>query len=161
MYASDEKVFEDRIRALVSRMNGELADSVFGMMEPQLEDCDLGNQALTLRFPARHWERNGSGAIHGGVICSMVDTAMGTLTYALTGSLTPTINLTVSYPRPAPTDGVIFVRPKVVKLGRSIISLTAECWDGRQPGNIVATATGTFRSFEGQTEYHAGGIADD
>ncbi len=147
MYTPDEKVFLDRISSLISRMNGELADSVFGQMAPCLKTADLEDKSLTICFPAMHWERNGSGALHGGVICSMVDTAMGTLTYALTGALTPTINLNVSYPRPAPVSGTICVHVKVVKLGRSIISLTSQCWSDQAPDDVIAVATGTFRSF--------------
>ena len=150
MVPVDKSLFEKRIEKLLSRMRGELDDSVFGMMEPRLEACDLEAQSLTLVFPARRWERNGSGAIHGGIISSMFDTAMGTLTYALTGGLTPTIQLNVSFPRPAPDDGVLYVRPRVVKMGRTVITVTGECWDGRAPGDIVATASGTFRSFAGE-----------
>lgn len=144
----EQSAVQARIEHILERMNGDLADSVFGMMAPRFHRLDLTRNELTLAFPGRHWERNGSGAVHGGIIGAMFDTAMGTLTYAITGSLTPTINLSVSYPRPAPLDGTLLVKVWITKLGRSVISVSGEICDTRAPKKVVCTASGTFRSFD-------------
>ena len=147
MITTSTETFEKRIRSFVEEMNRDYADSVFGMMKPEYAGCNLAGQELTLSYPAQSWERNPTGAIHGGILGTMIDTSMGTLTYALTGGLTPTINLTVSYLRPAPGNERIFIRAKASRIGRSVAYVTAEIWAESAPDKLVATAEGTFRSY--------------
>lgn len=148
MLRLDERAVQARVEHMIARMNSDFTDSVFGMLAPQLHACEPSRQELTLIFPGRHWERNGRGAIHGGIVSAMFDTAMGTLTCAVSGALTPTINLSVSYPRPVPLDGTFLVRVWITKLGRSVISVSGELCDARAPKTVLCTASGTFRSFE-------------
>lgn len=121
---------------------------VAGMLKPRLIDCDYDAKQTLIGFPAQDWERNPNGVIHGGIVATMMDTAMGITTICLVDSLTPTINLHISYLRPCPADGVLAVKSQITMEGGSVIQVRGEMWDTREPEKLVATAEGAFRRFK-------------
>ena len=144
MIETDKNEFIARAQGLVDRVTGEAV--VFGMMQPRLESCDPDTLSLVVSYPALPWERNATGAVHGGMTAAMMDTAMGTLAYAITGGITPTVSLNMSYPRPAPGDGTLLISVRAVMAGRTILCISGEMWDGRAPEKPVVTAQGVFRN---------------
>ena len=122
---------------------------LYGLLQPEFAGCDIDERSLTVAFPAQSWELNAGGAMHGGITVSMIDSIMGTINHVLCGVLTPTIQLNVSFLRGGPAQGRILVKVKTVKLGRSIIYDVGEAWDEAKPGQLIATAEGTFRNFAG------------
>ena len=136
--------FETRMHYLVDLVN---ADSrIFGMMHPEIVSCEAEVPAITMSFPAQPWEQNLTGAINGGIVATMMDTVMGTLTYAITGGFTPTISMSITYARPAPGDGTLLVRSRATMAGQTVLCVDAEMWDSRHPEKLVATAQGIFRN---------------
>lgn len=121
---------------------------VAGMIKPRLLDCDAEAMTSVIGFPAMEWEINPNGVIHGGIVATMIDTAIGLTTIGITGTLTPTINLQISYLRPCPADGLIAVRSYITMLGGSVIHTRAEMYDTREPEKLVATAEGAYRRFK-------------
>ena len=122
---------------------------VAGMIKPRLLECDCGSMSTLIGFPAMEWEINPNGVIHGGIVATMIDTAIGLTTIGITGTLTPTINLQISYLRPCPADGLVAVRSYITMLGGSVIHTRAEMFDTREPEKLVATAEGAYRRFKG------------
>ena len=118
--------------------------TVVSMLQPRLLDCDPAAESLTLAFAAQPWARNPNGAIHGGIVSTMFDTAMGLATYAAADVLTPTMSLTTSFLRPVPGEGWIVVRAVITRTGRSVLYASAEMWAEAAPEKIVATAQGVF-----------------
>ena len=121
---------------------------VAGMIKPRLLECDCGSMSTLIGFPAMEWEINPNGVIHGGIVATMIDTAIGLTTIGITGTLTPTINLQISYLRPCPADGLVAVRSYITMLGGSVIHTRAEMFDTREPEKLVATAEGAYRRFK-------------
>lgn len=121
---------------------------VSGMIKPRLLDCDCDSMSSVIAFPGQDWEINPNLVIHGGIIATMMDTAMGITLIGFVESLTPTISLQVSYLRPCPADGLIAVRSHITMLGGSVIHARAEMYDTREPDKIVATAEGSYRRFK-------------
>lgn len=124
------------------------ASTIAGMIKPMLLECSCEEMSTVIGFPGQDWEKNPNGVIHGGIIATMIDTAIGITTIALTDTLTPTINLQISYLRPCPADGIIAVRSYITMLGGSVIHTRAEMYDTRDPKTLVATAEGAFRRFK-------------
>ena len=143
----DNETFFARATALSEQIKTERENSVVGMMHPLVTDCDAAAMSVTVEYPAFPWERNPDGVIHGGIVGTMFDTAMGVAGFALTGAMTPTISLTTAFLRPAPGDGTLVVRARITMAGHTVIYLSAEMWDSRAPEQIVATAQGVFRNF--------------
>ena len=126
---------------------------VSGMIKPRLLDCSCESMSSVIGFPAMEWEKNPNGVIHGGIVATMMDTAIGLTTIGITGTLTPTINLQISYLRPCPADGLIAVRSYITMLGGSVIHTRAEMFDTREPEKLVATAEGAYRRFKDAKPY--------
>ena len=86
---------------------------------------------------------NSRGEVHGGVIASLIDAAMGV---AARSTLTPgdgatTVSLTVNYV--APGRGTLTARSRVVRKGRTLASAEARVTDANE--QVVAHAVGTMR----------------
>lgn len=137
--------YEERTRRFIEKMCGEWKGSIFAMLTPTLVEMDSGGMSLTMAYPVHPWENNSDGVVHGGIMATMIDTTMGTLTHAMCGIMTPTIHLDTSYLRPAPGDGTILIRAHLSMLGHGIIYADALAWDSRDPDAPVAQAQGTFR----------------
>ncbi len=86
---------------------------------------------------------NPNGVVHGGVLFTMVDTAMGkaTMTTLGEGQLCASIEIHLRFLRPV-AKGRLEATAAVVRRGRRIIHL--ECRVEHPGDSIVATATGTF-----------------
>ena len=134
-----------RIETLLAEGAEKRKNTVAGMIEPGLIACDCAEMSTLIGFPAKSWEVNPNGVIHGGIIATMLDTAMGITTIAITDTLTPTIDLHISYLRPCPADGMIAVRSSISMAGGSIIYVRAEMFDTREPDKLIATSAGSFK----------------
>ena len=118
------------------------------MIKPQILGCDCACSSTLIGFEAQPWEVNPNGVIHGGIIATMLDTAMGITTIAVTDTLTPTIDLHISYLRPCPADGMLAVRSTISMAGGSVVHVRAEMYDTRDPDTPIATGAGAFRRFK-------------
>ena len=144
MFEIDEAAFRERALELADRVSMEGDTTILSMMRPRVVACDPSEPGITLAFPAMPWEQNAGGVIHGGITAAMMDSVMGVLAYAISGGMCPTMNLNISYPRPAPADGTLRIKAKAVMVGRSSLFMSAEMWDLRAPEKPVATASGVF-----------------
>jgi len=144
----DNSEYSRRIETLLSDVDEKRSATIAGMIKPRLLDFDAETMSSVIAFPAQSWECNPNGVIHGGIISTMMDTAMGITIIAFVQSMTPTINMQVSYLRPCPADGTIAVRSHISMLGGSVVHTRAEMFDTREPDKIVATAEGAYRRFK-------------
>ncbi len=114
-----------------------------GLRPVQLED---GVATVELDVTERHL--NPAGTVHGGVLASLVDTAMGAAVFSVgdtddDGGRPATIELKVSYLEPGGV-GALRCMARVRKSGRRITIVEAEVEDA--DGQTIALATGTFTS---------------
>src|SRR5262245_47653159 len=102
-------------------------------------DADAGTIETT--FDARAEFTNPAGQIQGGFLAAMLDDTMGPALAAQlrAGEFAPTLNLNVSFHRPAAV-GPIVGHGRVVKRGRDVCFLAGELY---QHGELVASATAT------------------
>ncbi len=143
----------ERLEIICRDLAEKRSHMIAGMIKPTLLEVDEENMCATLGFPCMEWEQNPNGVIHGGIMATMIDTAIGLTTIAATETLTPTINLQISYLRPCPADGTVAVRAHITMLGGSIIHTRAEAFDTREPDKLVATAEGAYRLFKTSRPY--------
>lgn len=144
---------KEKLERILSEINNKHGHMIAGMIKPHFIECDEASMRVTLGFPAMEWEKNPNGVIHGGMMATMIDTAIGITTIAVTETLTPTINLQISYLRPCPADGTVAVRSYITMLGGSVIHTRAEAYDTREPEKLVATAEGAYRLFKTSRPY--------
>ena len=102
--------------------------------------ADDGTARLELDATEEHL--NEAGTVHGGVLATLVDTAMGQAVRSLTGEndVPATSQLTVTYLRPG-KPGKVSVRASVRTRGEHLTVCEA---DVEQDGTAIAHAVATF-----------------
>ena len=83
---------------------------------------------------------NDHGTVHGGVLATMIDAAMGTAVASTGGQSPVTVSLTVTYLEPG-RRGRLEARAQVRKRGKRLMVVEAEVV---QDGDVVADALATF-----------------
>jgi acyl-coenzyme A thioesterase 13 len=108
-----------------------------------VDASDDGGATAAIDAGPHHLNRHGT--VHGGVLASLADAAMGAaLVGASHGEQDPvTVSLTVTYLEPAP-DGPLTATARIRRLGGRLTIAEADIAAG--DGTIVATALGTFAS---------------
>jgi uncharacterized protein (TIGR00369 family) len=104
--------------------------------------ADTGDGDARLTFDVTDEHLNAAGTLHGGVLATLVDTAMGQAvrTVAGEGDLPATSQLTVTYLRPG-TPGPLSVTAAVRTRGEHLTVCEA---DVEQEGKALAHAVATF-----------------
>lgn len=107
-----------------------------------IEVVEAHADGMSIRCEVRPEMRNGHGVLHGGVIATMADVAVGV---ALKPRIAPrtatTIDLKVNYLRPV-TEGGLRARCYLVRVGRSLITGRVDLTDDQ--GRMVAIAIATY-----------------
>ncbi|RBY91098.1 PaaI family thioesterase [Blastococcus sp. TF02A-30] len=111
-----------------------------GRLGAEVQEADDGSARI--RFEAREEHLNPAGTLHGGVLATLVDTAMGTAVRTATGDgdVPATSQLTVTYLRPG-KPGAVEVTARVRTKGEHLTVCEA---DVEQDGTAVAHAVATF-----------------
>ena len=87
---------------------------------------------------------NNYSAIHGGIIASVFDVAMGLGSAALTDSMVTTADMSFSFLRPAKGD-VFRITVEFAHVGRNLVNCTAKMYSVDDEGEILcATALGNY-----------------
>ncbi len=104
------------------------------------QQADDGRARLELDASDRHL--NPAGTVHGGVLATLVDTAMGAAVRSSTGEddVPATSQLTVTYLRPG-SPGPLVVTAEVRKQGEHLTVCEAEV---EQDGKALVHAVATF-----------------
>lgn len=86
---------------------------------------------------------NPNGVVHGGVLFTLVDWAMGAATHTAVaeGQFCASIDVHLRFFRPV-TEGDLRADVEVVRAGKRIVNLEGRVHD--DDGTLVATATGAF-----------------
>ena len=104
----------------------------------QVEPVDEGTSQVHLEAAEEHL--NPHGTVHGGVLATMIDVAMGTAVATTGGESPVTVSLTVTYLEPG-QPGRLTATARVRKRGKRLIVVEAEVVQG---DDVVADALATF-----------------
>jgi len=103
----------------------------------------VGPGTATLLLPVREEIKRNDGIVHGGAIASVIDSAFAFAIIPLLdeNERTTTVDLTIHYLRPL-SAGVAKTTARIVRLGRRVITVSAELFD--ENGKLAATALSTY-----------------
>ena len=120
-------------------------DGFIGYLGVEDQEAEDGRAQLALEVTDDHLNR--AGSVHGGVLASLVDIAMGAAVRSSTGDddVPATSQLTVTYLRPA-KHGRLMVNAAVSKQGDSLTVCEA---DIEQDGKALVHALATFAVLHG------------
>jgi uncharacterized protein (TIGR00369 family) len=119
---------------------------IFGADIPFAAHCGIepidfteGRTRLRMRVAPEHG--NNLGIAHGGLICTLLDIAMGTAARCTVGRPVMTLDMQASFLSPG--RGELTAEGRVLRAGRSIVFCEAEVRTA--DGDLVAKASGLFK----------------
>ncbi len=110
--------------------------------------CEKGESLFEMKAGTKH--HNPMGTVHGGILCTLADSAMG-MAFASTledGETFTTLELKINYLRPV-FEGILVAKAKVVHRGRTVGMV--ECDVADDGGRLVARAVSTCSVLRGET----------
>ncbi len=123
-------------------------DRINAMMSIQFEDFNEDTEELMVSFPVEEWMLNPGDVMHGGLIATAFDIALGFHTLIVEREKTiVTTNLSLQYVKQVPLNSRLVVKSKVVRDGRSLVNLYAEGFVD-DSDEIVATAVCTYMKLD-------------
>ena len=142
---SASPVTADRLERALAGWHAASPGTMMEQLPLSLAGCRPETNTALLRFdPMPGWMSNTFGAMHGGLVATLLDSAMGLHAFAATGDEhTPTVDLQVSYLWPTPLGAPLVAESQIVHQGRSLIFIRATL---RAEGDDrpCATASGTY-----------------
>ncbi len=105
-------------------------------------DCNIEEKWVEMTFEVEEWCKNPSGDVHGGIICSLFDTATGMGAVALTQMNVTTTDLSVSFLKPFSGTEYVF-HIDYNNVGRRMVRAIGKAYD-RQSGKLCATSMSSF-----------------
>lgn len=107
----------------------------------EVDSVEPGHAVLSMKLRHEHMRNN--AIAHGGVIATLIDSAMAIAIMALLeeNERTVTVDLTIHYLRPVP-EGSAKASARVVRAGRRVVTVSAELFDA--DGKLAATAISTY-----------------
>lgn len=120
--------------------------TVFGAQIPFVRFCgieaiEVREGRTRLRLALRPEHANNLGIAHGGVICTLLDVALGTAARLTAGR--PVLTLDMQTRFLARGSGVLTAEGRVTRAGRSVLFCEAEVRS--EDGTLVASATGLLK----------------
>ncbi|WP_328352959.1 PaaI family thioesterase [Mycobacterium sp. NBC_00419] len=109
---------------------------------------EVGPGTVTFRCRPDESHYNPIGTVHGGLVCTLLDSALGCATHTTlpAGSGYTSIEIKVNYLRPVSAgNGDLICRGRVTKAGRRVAFAEGEVVD--EQGKVVATASGSLLIF--------------
>jgi uncharacterized protein (TIGR00369 family) len=132
----------DATKDVAEQLRDRLAASPFhASLGLEVDEAQPGEVRLVFSAKAEH--RNLQGLVHGGVLATLADVAMGLAvrTAIPAGRRHVTIEMTVHFLRPA-TPGAIVATGTTVGVGSQIAFAEASLTDGN--GTLLARSSGTY-----------------
>ena len=101
-------------------------------------------QGATVRCEARPDLMQGGGVLAGGILATMLDEAMAhaVLPCLENGARTATVEMSVRYLRPVASGTGLLAKARIIKKGRTIMTVEADALDDQQ--RLVARAAASF-----------------
>jgi uncharacterized protein (TIGR00369 family) len=141
----DQAGMERSFRSYFEYVKQECDGTFNCMLGAELVSCDYEKKTVLLKMETQSWMTNPSNMLHGGVTASILDMTMGLLCrYCSGGYMTPTIDMSVSYLRPAPLNETLYIQAQVTHRGMSVCHATGTAWAAGAQNKPVATASGSY-----------------
>ena len=134
------------VRRRIAQISEEVPGSIGDMMHFQLLDCDVEKGDYTMSCQTLPWMRNYAGTLHGGMCATILDQAMGFISYCLKPGegTAPTVQIEVDYHRPIIPGEDVIVKVHVVTATRSLMNLTSEAVQASNPEKICLSGSGIY-----------------
>jgi uncharacterized protein (TIGR00369 family) len=104
---------------------------------------DMKAKTMEIDFMGDAEDLNPAGLLHGGVISTLMDMAMGILVIPIIDGAPPTVELNVSYLRPVKQGETLRFHARITHLGRTVIHTAADAVN-LESGKVAASGRGMY-----------------
>lgn len=120
------------------KLHEQYKDSISAIPIQFDEVCDDGSVLFSL-MPDK-WMRNPGNVVHGGILCTALDIAMGIVVAGCLHRMAPTVDMHTEFLRPVRLDTMIRIRVYADSVGKTLAYMRAVLWqdDEAQPATIVS-----------------------
>lgn len=108
----------------------------------QFKIITLERGSAVIEMTVQNHLLNAIGILQGGVSAALLDAVLGLAVRTVEKRVTVTVNLNVSYIKPARHERRLRANGKLLSLGETIATSQAEVWDDTR---LIAHGTGTFK----------------
>ena len=143
---SEQNGLAERVRRRIADFDATVPGSIGEMMNFQVVEYDHTRDSIVMTCRTMPWMQNYAGTLHGGLCATILDQAMGFISYCLMegeGSA-PAVHLSVDYHRPLHPGEQVIVKVHVVSVTRSLTKLTAEAFQASCPEKICLSGSGVY-----------------
>jgi len=125
-----------------ARIDESLADTITAI--PILFTEVREDMSAIMTLTPEPWMRNPGGKMHGGIICTAMDNAMGYMVGAYFDKLCPTVNMQVDFIHPVEMDRPAYVRVEALSMGKTIARLRTTMWQQDEAHPCAAAVASYF-----------------
>lgn len=112
------------------------------LLQQQILHHDAEKATIRVQFQAGAELCNPAGVVQGGILASMLDDALGSLTFltAKENEFTPTLEFKVSFLRAA-SPGQFIVEGQIIKKGKNVFFVEGQLYDSNNSKIATMSAT--------------------
>lgn len=119
----------------------EAKDTINEMM--QFECIEVEDQMITLAFPVNRWQLNPVGNMHGGMIATAFDIAMGCVAYIFSDAYhTPTVSMNIEYISAVKPEEILYIKATALHVGKRLAQVSAIAYQKEEI--LCANASATY-----------------
>jgi uncharacterized protein (TIGR00369 family) len=145
--------FGKEIQEIIDESNRQ-PGRVNALLDLKLSDCSRDEKFIEYFFDVKDWCLNPYNGVHGGIICSVLDTAMGKGVVAITQKFASTADMSVSFLAPMRASRYL-IRCDYTQIGRRMVRVISKAIDANTKV-VCATCMASFVL----TEARAKGLQD-
>ena len=141
---SEKPDLGEKVRRRIAEVGACAPGSIAEMLRFQFVSCDHDDVVMTCE--TMPWMRNSAGTLHGGLCATILDQAMGFVSYCLKPGegTAPAVQLSVNYHRPLHPGEQVIVKVHAASITRSLMNLTAEAYQASRPEKICLSGSGIY-----------------
>lgn len=115
------------------------------VLQMRVEQADAEGVTLCLPYSAQIVGNPATGAIHGGAITTLMDTALGMATLCVlpTFEVCPTLDLRIDYMHPGLADKPVYGHAQCYRVTRDVIFIRGTAYQD-SPDQPIAQVVGTY-----------------
>lgn len=136
----------EKVYCRIAQVKASAPGTIAEMLDFRFVAYDHPRGEVVMTCQTMPWMRNPAGTLHGGLCATILDQAMGFVSYCLkTGEgPAPTVHLEVDYHRPLRPGEQVVVKVRLVSSTRRLMKLTAEASQASGPERICLSGSGIY-----------------
>ena len=143
---SVENKYEEEIRYRIAQLSQAAPGTIGDILQFRFLHYDPAEDVYALTCQTEDWMRNAAGTLHGGMCATILDQAMGFVSFCRKpgDGTAPTIQLAVDYHRPLIPGETVLIKVRVISITHTLMHLSAEAMRCDHPEKVCLSGSGIY-----------------